>query len=82
MEADGASFTPSLCQCSILRVFKATATQIKEKSEQTLELLRIELGTSITEGSAPLLHRSLMHFLDTGVNRFRSSAHNTCRNVQ
>ena len=52
MEADGAPFTPSLCQCSILRVFKATATQIKEKLEQTLESLRIELGTSSTEGSA------------------------------
>ena len=46
------TFTPSLCQCSILRVFKATATQIREKSEQTLESLRIELGTSSTEGSA------------------------------
>ena len=52
MEADGAPSTPSLCQCSILRVFKATATQIREKSEQTLEPLRIELGTSSTEGSA------------------------------
>ena len=52
MEADGAPFTPSLCQCSVLRVFKATATQIKGKSEQTLESLGIELGTSYTEGSA------------------------------
>ena len=52
MEADGAPFTPSLCQCSILRVFKATATQIREKSEQTLVLLRIELGTFRTEGCA------------------------------
>ena len=52
MEADGASLTPSLCHCSILRVFKVTATQIREKSEQTLESLRIELGTSSTEGSA------------------------------
>ena len=52
MEADGASFTPSLCQCSILRVFKAAATQIREKSEQRLESLRIELGNSSTEGSA------------------------------
>ena len=52
MEADNASFTPSLCQCSILQVFKATATQIREKSEQTLESLRIELGTSSIEGSA------------------------------
>ena len=51
MEADGAPFTSSLCQCSILRIFKATATQIREKSEQTLESLRIELGTSSTEGS-------------------------------
>ena len=41
MEADG-----------ILLVFKATATQIREKLEQTLESLRIELGTLSTEGSA------------------------------
>ena len=52
MEADGAPFTPSLCQCSILRVFKATATQIRKKLEQTLESMRIELGTSSTEGRA------------------------------
>ena len=52
MEADGAPFIPSPCQCSILRVFKATATQIREKLEQTLESLRIELVTSSTEGSA------------------------------
>ena len=52
MEADGAPFTPSLYQRSILRVFKATATQFREKSEQTLESLRIELETSSTEGSA------------------------------
>ena len=52
METDGAPFTPSLCQRSILRVFKATAAQIREKSEQTLESLRIELGTSSTKGSA------------------------------
>ena len=52
MEADGAPFTPSLCQCSILQVFKAIATQIREKSEQTLESLRVELGTSSTESSA------------------------------
>ena len=53
MEADGAPFTPFLCLCSILRVFKATATQIREKSEQMLESLRIKLGASTTEGSAP-----------------------------
>ena len=52
MEADGVPFTPSLYQCSILRVFKATATQIREKYEQTLGSLEIELGTSSTEGSA------------------------------
>ena len=52
MESDGAPFTPSLCQCSILLVFKATATQIREKLEQTLESLRIELGSFSTEGSA------------------------------
>ena len=52
MEADGAPFTPSLCQCSILRVFKTTATQIREKSKQTLASLKIELGTFSTESSA------------------------------
>ena len=51
MEADSVLFTPSLCQCSILWVFKATAIQIREKLEQRLESLRIELGTSSTEGS-------------------------------
>ena len=43
---------PFLCQCSILRVFKAQATQMRGKLEQTLESLRIKLGTSSTEGSA------------------------------
>ena len=52
MNADGVPFTPSLCQCSILWVFKATATKITEKLEQRLESLRIELGTSSTDGSA------------------------------
>ena len=52
MEADDAPFTHFLCQCSIVRVFKATATQTKEKSEQTLESLRIKLGTSSPEGNA------------------------------
>ena len=52
MEADSASFTPFLCQCSIVQVFKATATQIREKFDQTLESQRIEVGTSSTEGSA------------------------------
>ena len=46
MEADGAPFTPSLCQCSILRAFKAIATRIKGKSKQTLKSPRIEPGTS------------------------------------
>ena len=43
---------PPSVSAPILRVFKATATQIREKSEQTLESLRMELGTSSTEGSA------------------------------
>ena len=43
---------PFLCQCSVLRVFKAQATRMGGKSEQALESLRIELGTSSTEGSA------------------------------
>ena len=55
MEARGAPLNPPppyLCQSFILQVFKATATQIREKSEQALESLRIELGNSSTEGSA------------------------------
>ena len=43
---------PFLCQCLILRVFKAQATRMRGKAEQELESLRIELGTSSTEGSA------------------------------
>ena len=31
---------------------------------------------SLKDTTHPLLHRSLMHFLDTEVNRFRSSVHN------
>ena len=48
----GAHFTPFLCQCSVLRVFKAEATQIRRKSKQTLESPRIERGTSSSEGRA------------------------------
>ena len=46
MEADGAPFTPpppSLCQCSVLRIFKAIATRIRRKSKQTLKSPRILL---------------------------------------
>ena len=43
---------PFLCQCSVLRVFKAKATQIRRKSKHMLESLRIELGTSSSEGRA------------------------------
>ena len=43
---------PFLCQCSVLRVFKAKATQIRRKSKQTLESPRIEPGTSSSEGRA------------------------------
>ena len=42
---------PFLCQCLILRVFKAQATRVRGKSERALESLRIELGASSTEGS-------------------------------
>ena len=69
MEADGAPFTPFLCQCSVLRVFKATATQIKGKSEQTLESLGIELGTFYTEGSA--LTNCATRLPNTKLSRFR-----------
>ena len=31
----GAHFTPFLCQCYVLWVFKAKATQIRRKSKQT-----------------------------------------------
>ena len=52
MEADGAPSTPCLCQCSVLRVFKAVATRIRGKSKQTLKSLRIEQGTSRSESRA------------------------------
>ena len=52
MDTDSAPFTPSLCQCSVLRVFKVKATQIRGKSNQTLGSPRLELGNSRTEGSA------------------------------
>ena len=87
MEANGAPFTPSLCQCSILRVFKAKATQIREKSERTLESLRIELGTSSTEGSALtncatrlLLNSSSIEFArPTGKNHWIQYIFLSCR---
>ena len=46
MEADGVPFTPFLCQCSVLRVFKVIATRIRGKSKQTLKSPSIEQGTS------------------------------------
>ena len=48
----GAHFTLFLCHCSVLRVFKIKAIQIRGMSEQALESMRIELGTSATEASA------------------------------
>ena len=41
-----ALYPPCHCQCSVLRVFKAIATQIRGKSKQTLKSLKIEPGTS------------------------------------
>ena len=52
MEADGALFAPSLCQCSVLRVFKAMATRIRAKSKQTFKSPRIEPETSRSESRA------------------------------
>ena len=46
MGGNGAPSTPCLCQCSVLRVFKVMATRIKEKSKQTMKLLKIEPETS------------------------------------
>ena len=43
MESDGAPFTPSLCQCSILRVFKSTATLVP--GEYSLTLTKRECTT-------------------------------------
>ena len=40
---------PSLCQYSVLRIFKAIATRIRGKSKQTLKSPRIELGTPCSE---------------------------------
>ena len=47
MEVNSAPFTPSLCQCSVLRVFKAKATQIRGKSEQTVLHVCVDAKTSI-----------------------------------
>ena len=44
-----ALYPPCLCQCSVLRVFKAMATWIRGKSKQTLKSLKIEPGTSRSE---------------------------------
>ena len=52
MEANGAPFTPCLCQCSVLRVFKARATRIRGKLKQTLKSLKIEPETSGSESHA------------------------------
>ena len=41
-----------LCQCSVLRVFKAIATRIRGKSKQTLKPLKIEPRTSRSESRA------------------------------
>ena len=46
------TFPPFLCLCSVLRVFKDKARQIRRKSKQALESPRIEPGTSNSEGSA------------------------------
>ena len=52
MGADVAPFTPYLCQCTVLRVFKAMATRIRGKSKQTLKSLKIESETSRSESRA------------------------------
>ena len=52
MEANGAPFTPCLCHCSVLRVFKAIATRIRGKWKQTLKSLKIEPETSRSESRA------------------------------
>ena len=43
---------PSLCQCSVSRMFKVIATRIKGKSKQTLKSARIELGTPCSKSRA------------------------------
>ena len=46
-------FTPGfLCQCSVIRVFKAKATQIRRKLKQMLESPRIKPGISSSEDRA------------------------------
>ena len=52
MEANGAPFTPFLCHCSVLRVFKAMATLIRAKWKQTLKSLKNEPETSRSESRA------------------------------
>ena len=46
MEANSAPFTPCVCHCSVLRVFKAMATRIRGKWKQMLKSLKIEPETS------------------------------------
>ena len=47
-----ALYPSCLCQCSVLRVFKAMATRIRGKSKQTLNSLTIEPETSRSESRA------------------------------
>ena len=49
MEANCAPFTPCLCQCSVLRVFKAMATRSRGNWKQTLKSLKIQPETSRSE---------------------------------
>ena len=51
MEADGVPFHPpsSICQCSVLRIFKAMATGIRGNSKQTLKSPSIAPGTSCSK---------------------------------
>ena len=49
MEANGAPFTPSLCQCSVLGVFEAIATWIRGNLKEMLKSRSIKLGSSCSE---------------------------------
>ena len=62
---------PSLCQCSVSRIFKAIATRVRGKWKQTLKSPRIELGTLLLRKArtSQLSYACKCWFLRRGENR-------------
>ena len=62
---------PSLCQCSVSRIFKAIATRVRGKWKQTLKSPRIELGTPLLRKprTSQLSYACKCWFLRRGENR-------------